>query len=299
MAKDQLRLYRILSRAPFPKSYVGKVFFTAFLGTHVPLLALLVYFVRLRRFGLRGALRILSVTVPATLGGTAFTLWAMYALSSPTALASRALRRYLDSGDLPELPVGYTDRAGRLMADVQYTVERLDAAVRSLAELAARDHLTGTYNRRAAEERLAEDVKRAERGVGTLSLALFDLDHLKSINDEYGHRAGDTCVVHFAEVLTRNLRAGDWVARWGGDEFVVGMWNTQDGQPTERVLERIVEDLRESPVVLDAGEEVRLAFSGGACRWKPGDDVRALVSRADEALYRAKSEGGNTVVHLD
>src|SRR5215211_3106937 len=220
MGKDQLRLYRALSRSPFPKSYVGKVFFTAFLGTHVPLLALLFYFVR-RRFGLGGALRILSVTVPATLGGTAFTLWAMYALSAPTALASRALRRYLDSGELPELPVGYTDRAGRLMADVQYTVERLDTAVRSLEELATRDHLTGAYNRRAAEERLAEDLKRAERGGGTLSLALFDLDRFKSINDEHGHRAGDACLVHFAQTLDRNLRAGGWVARWGGDEFVV------------------------------------------------------------------------------
>jgi|SRR5215208_1717523 hypothetical protein len=63
MGDDQLRLYRTLSRAPFPKSYVGKVFLTAFFGTHVPLLALLVYFVRDRRFGLGGALRILSVTV--------------------------------------------------------------------------------------------------------------------------------------------------------------------------------------------------------------------------------------------
>src|SRR5215203_437424 len=239
MDNDKLRLYRALSRAPYPKSYVGKIFLTAFLGTHVPLLALLVYFERRRRFGLRSALRILSVTVPATLGGTALTLWAMHALSAPTVLASKALRRYLQSGELPELPVGYTDRAGRLMADVQYTVERLDAAMRSLEELATRDHLTGAYNRRAAEERIAEDLKRAERGGGTLSLALFDLDHLKAINDEHGHRAGDACVVRSAEVLNRNMRAGDWVARWGGDEFVVGMWNTQvEGQPTKRVLER-------------------------------------------------------------
>jgi hypothetical protein len=72
MGEDQLRLHRTLSRAPFPKSYVGKVFLTVFLGTHVPLLALLVYFVRHARFGLGG--RILSVTVPATLGGTALTL---------------------------------------------------------------------------------------------------------------------------------------------------------------------------------------------------------------------------------
>jgi diguanylate cyclase (GGDEF)-like protein len=260
---------------------------------------LLVYFVRDRRFGLGGALRILSVTVPATLGGTAMTLWAMYSLSEPTALASKALRRYLDSGELPDLPVGYTDRAGRLMADVQYTIERLDEAVRSLGELATRDHLTGTYNRRAAEERLAEDVKRAERGGGALSLMLLDLDRLKPINDEYGHRAGDACVVHFAEVLDRNLRAGDWIARWGGDEFVVGMWNTQDVQPTKQVLERIVEDLRESPVVLLDGEETHLTFSGGACRWRSGDDARGLVSRADEALDQAKAEGGDTMVNLD
>lgn len=299
MDEDQLRLYRALSRAPFPRSYVGKVFFTAFLGTHVPLLCLLAYFVRRRRFALGSVVRVLSVTVPATLGGTALTLWAMYALSAPTALASRALRRYLESGELPELPVNYTDRVGRLMADVQYTVERLDTAVRSLEEQATKDHLTGTYNRRAAEERLAEELERARRGGGTPSLAMFDLDGLKLINDEHGHRAGDTCLARFAEVLKRNLRAGDWVARWGGDEFVVGMWNTQDMQPAERVLERIGEDLRQNLVVLPGGEEVRLTFSGGACRWKPEDDVRGLLLRADEALYEAKAKGGNTVVYLD
>ena len=110
MGRDELRLYRALSRAPFPKSYLGKVFLTAFLGTHVPLLALLAYLVRRRRFGVGASLRILSVTVPATLGGTAATLWAMHALHAPVTLASKALRRYLDSGETPELPAGYTDR---------------------------------------------------------------------------------------------------------------------------------------------------------------------------------------------
>ena len=120
-----------------------------------------------------------------------------------------------------------------------------------------------------------------------------------AVNDEHGHRAGDACLTHFAAVLRRNLRAGDWVARWGGDEFVAGLWNTEGGQAAKQVVERIAEDLRENPVMLPNGEEARLAFSGGACRWKPGDDVRGLVSRADEALYRAKAERGNTVVHLD
>lgn len=299
MDEDQLRLYRVLSRAPFPRSYVGKVFFTAFLGTHVPLLALLVYFVRRRRFAVGGALRILSVTVPATMVGTALTLWAMHALSAPTALASRALRRYLETGELPKLPIHYTDRAGRLMADVQYTVERLDAAARSLEEQATRDYLTGAYNRRAAEERLAGDVERARRGGGTLSVALFDLDGFKPINDERSHRAGDDCLIHFAKVLERNLRAGDWISRWGGDEFVVGLWSTQDGPTAELVPERIAEDLRQDPVVLPNGAQVRLTFSGGICQWKPGDDVRGLVSRADSGLHKAKAEGGNSVLYIN
>jgi diguanylate cyclase (GGDEF)-like protein len=299
MEEDQLKLYRMLSRAPFPRSYVGKVFLSAFLGTHVPLLALLAYFVRRHRIATSGALRVLSVTVPATVVGTALTLWAMHALSAPTALASRALRRYLETGELPKLPVHYTDRAGRLMADVQYTVERLDAAARSLEEQATRDYLTGAYNRRAGEERLSADIERARRGGGTLSLALFDLDGFKSINDQRGHRAGDDCLVHFAEVLERNLRAGDWISRWGGDEFVVGMWSPQDGPTPELVPERIAEDLRQDPVVLPDGSRVRLTFSGGMCQWKPRDNVSGLLSRADSGLYKAKARGGNTVVYID
>ena len=300
MGEDELRLYRALSRAPLPKSYLGKVFLVAFLGTHLPLLALLTYLVRYRYFAARATLRILSVTVPATLGGTAMTLWAIHALSAPVTLASRALRRYLDNGEIPALPVGYTDRAGRLMADVQYSVERLDAAMRSLGDLAARDHLTGAHNRRAAEELLSKDIARAQRGGGALTLAMLDLDQFKAINDEHGHYAGDACLIHFAEVLGRNLRAGDWVARWGGDEFVVSMWHAGEEEPAvEQALERVAEDLRANPVALPNGEEALLTFSGGVCRWEPGDEAAGLLSKADEALYRAKSEGGKKIVEVD
>jgi diguanylate cyclase (GGDEF)-like protein len=301
MDNDELGLYRALSRAPFPKSYLGKVFLAAFLGTHVPLLALLAYLVRFRRFGLRASLRILSVTVPATLGGTAATLWAIHALSAPVVLASRALRRYLDSGELPDLPTRHTDRAGRLMADVQYAVERLDAAMKSLDELASTDHLTGVYNRRAAEDRLAEDIARAQRGGGTLELALLDLDRLKSVNDDHGHHAGDACLIRFAEVSGRNVREGDWIARWGGDEFLVVTWRAgeEEDPSAEHVLGRLAEDLRENPMVLPGGEEASLTFSGGVCRWQPGDDLGRLVSKGDEGLYRAKAEGGNAIVHAD
>jgi PleD family two-component response regulator len=82
------------------------------------------------------------------------------------------------------------------------------------------------------------------------------------------------------------------------DEFVVGMWNT-GGRPTHQVLGRVVEDLRKTPVVLPDDYEERLTFSGGACGWKLGDDTHGLLSRAYDALYRSKAEGGDTVVHLD
>jgi diguanylate cyclase (GGDEF)-like protein len=298
MGQDELRLYRALSWAPIPKSYLGKVFFTAFLGTHVPLLALLAYLMRYRHFGMRSTLRILSVTVPATLAGTGMTLWAMNALYKPVTLASRVLRRYLDTGEIPDLPVGYSDRAGRLMADVQYTIERLDAAMSSLNEQATTDDLTGVYNRRAAEERLSEDIARAERGGGTLMLAFLDLDALKSINDEHGHHAGDACLIHFARVLDNNMRKGDWIARWGGDEFLASTLHiAEEGPSIQRALERIAGDLRENPVVLPDGEEMTLTLSAGVCRWQPGDSTGDLLSKADEAIYRAKASGGNTVVH--
>ena len=71
------------------------------------------------------------------------------------------------------------------------------------------------------------------------------------------------------------------------------------GRPTQQVLERVVEDLRKNPVMLPDDYEERLTFSGGACQWKLGDHTRGLLSRADDALYRAKAEGGDTVVHLD
>ena len=180
-------------------------------------------------------------------------------------------------------------------------LERVDEALRSLGRLATRDHLTGLLNRRAGEERLAQDLARAERGGGTPSLAVVDLDGLKPINDEHGHRSGDACLEHFASVLARNVRGGDWVARWGGDEFVVGVWHAPGEEASaERVLERAAGELREDPPVLPSGEEARVTFSGGIGRWRAGEDAQGLFRKADEALYRAKGAGRNTViVHAD
>ncbi len=136
----------------------------AFLGTHVPLLTLIFYFARAAPVPLRAKLHILLVVLVATLSGTAATLLSLRALLAPVSSASEALRRYLDRAELPDLPTGHEDEAGKLMTDVRYVAERLEESIRQLSEQAATDPLTGAYNRRVVQERLYEDVARVDAG---------------------------------------------------------------------------------------------------------------------------------------
>jgi hypothetical protein len=211
-----LGAYTLISKWGFPKTYRGKIMLVAFLGTHAPLLGSALYFLLGSTVGLGAALRILALLVAVTLIGTAATLLALRALLAPVSLSSSALKRYLDEGTKPELPIGFADEAGRLMADVRYAIERLDSTIRSLEGLSGTDHLTGLPNRREGEGRLAEDIARARRGGGRLTVAVVDIDKFKTINDAHGHHAGDECIRHVAEVIGRNVREGDWLARWGG-----------------------------------------------------------------------------------
>jgi diguanylate cyclase len=177
------------------------------------------------------------------------------------------------------------------------TISRLEEVIVSLQEHCTTDPLTGTYNRRGGEERLAEDVARASRGGGTFTLTVLDADNLKEVNDRWGHQMGDAYLRHLANALERNIREGDWVARWGGDEFVVAFWDAK-GRPEETIVQRIGEDLQRNPGRLARGEEVvRMSFSAGVCRHRgDGEGARGLFSRADAALLEAKKEGRGAIV---
>jgi diguanylate cyclase (GGDEF)-like protein len=229
--------------------------------------------------------------VVVTLVGTAATLVALGALLAPVRLTSSALKRYLDDRTNPELPIGFSDEAGRLMADVRYAVEHLDSSIRSLEGLSGTDHLSGLPNRREGEERLAGDIARARRGGGQLTVAVVDLDGFKTINDTHGHQAGDVCIRHVADVIGRSVREGDWLSRWGGDEFVLALWEDSVFASPEAVLGRINAELRRSPVRLPGGEELVLSISVGAHRYAGEDDLRELLAKADAAMYQAKREG--------
>ncbi len=169
----------------------------------------------------------------------------------------------------------------------------LDKEIRLLEEISSRDALTGVYNRRAGEERLAEDVARVRRDGGTLTLALLDLDGLKAANDSLGHAVGDACIKRVAHTLQRNLREGDWVARWGGDEFVLGLWGTTNSESATKILERAAKELEKSTVrvprsAVDGGELHRLTFSAGVVLCDPAEVPQKCLARVDALLYDAK-----------
>jgi diguanylate cyclase (GGDEF)-like protein len=286
-----LGIYTLISKWGFPKTYRDKIMLVVFLGTHAPLLGAALYLLLGSAVGLGPALRILALLVGVTLVGTAATLLALGALLAPVRLTSSALKRYLDDRTKPELPIGFSDEVGRLMADVRYAVEHLDSSIRSLEGLSGTDHLTGLPNRREGERRMVGDVARARRGGGQLTVAVVDLGGFKTINDTHGHHAGDICIRHVADVIGRSVREGDWLARWGGDEFVLALWDDSVFASPEAVLGRINAELRRSPVRLPGGEELVLSISVGAHRYAGEEDLRELLAKADGAMYQAKREG--------
>lgn len=293
--RKDLGLYAFMSRMRLPKSYLGKVVLVGLLGTHVPPATLVLYVVLASPGVSMGHSGVLAALLASILLGFSATLWALRSLLAPLRLTSSALKDYIDSGTLPDLPVGFRDEAGRLMADVRYAVERMDATVRSLEGISGTDHLTGLPNRRRAEERLTEEAARVSRSSGLLTLGVVDVNRFKRINDSYGHQAGDACLRHVSMVMRRNVREGDWIARWAGDEFLLVMHDASAFAQTEAVLQRIVKALRQSPARLPGGAELTLSVTVGAVRYAGGTDPRAdlegLFAKADAAMYEAKREG--------
>ncbi|MCU1286533.1 MAG: diguanylate cyclase protein [Acidobacteriales bacterium] len=157
------------------------------------------------------------------------------------------------------------------------------------------DMLTGLTTRRQSNKTLSQFLKIAERQRQPFTFCILDLDHFKSVNDEFGHAAGDMVLQRFGKMLSRSLRSEDVVSRWGGEEFVVGMYGVARDAGAER-LERLLESWRGEGFKSPSGSDFATTFSAGIAEFpQDGAGLQQLYRAADEALYAAKMTGRNRV----
>jgi diguanylate cyclase (GGDEF)-like protein len=200
----------------------------------------------------------------------------------------------LDGSALRSLFVFIVAAAVFNFAFMAMVTHRLLGRLRVLSE---RDALTNLLNRRAIDRDLQREWHRWQRRRDRFAVLIVDLDHFKQINDTLGHAVGDEVLRQMAHRLNVQARETDQVARIGGEEFLVLLPATSR-EGALRVAERMLAQLREQPLAPSAGG-VRMTASIGAALVEAGDaDVAAVLARADQALYRAKSQGRNQVVFL-
>jgi len=166
---------------------------------------------------------------------------------------------------------------------------------REITKLAMEDHLTGLPNRRAAEVRLAVEWNRARRDGVTFAVALVDIDRFKLINDQYGHHIGDRALTHVARTLSRNMRGGDWIARWGGEEFLI-CFHDLDAKGALTAGERVRKLVKGKPLKLSQGDAQLTVSIGVALYHKDVQSLDAQVAQADSLLYEAKRSGRDKVL---
>lgn len=177
------------------------------------------------------------------------------------------------------------------------TLVAMQTELSETRQLLNEDALTGTLNRRGLEQNLAREISRAKRSGDSLTLAMLDLDHFKRVNDTYGHAAGDQMLAHFANMMKSVIRQTDMAVRYGGEEFVLLLPDT-DGRGAQFVLGRLRQVFSRNPLQFE-GQSISATFSGGAASLRAGEDGASLLRRADEALYQAKHGGRDCIMLAD
>jgi len=276
-----MRFYQA-TRFLFPRSFELRLLTIGFLAVHVPLIACLVFSAVTGRW----SLETLLVVLLATLAGTAAGVTAIHALLSPLKRATAMLGAIQDGERVASVPTGGDDLVGRLLRGVALAANEAADRSERLIDAAERDPLTEVLNRRGFTTAAPGLLNSGRGGV----LALIDLDHFKTINDRFGHSAGDALLHAFAQRLCDGVRRSDICARWGGEEFAVLLPSATLDQACD-VMERLRESLAQDPLP----GEATLTFSCGLAALSDAAHLEDAVTRADKALYAAKSEGRDRI----
>lgn len=172
--------------------------------------------------------------------------------------------------------------------------ELVEERTRELERLASLDPLTRIYNRRKFTEILNHEMQRSKRYHQSLSVVLCDLDNFKQVNDEYGHEVGDEVLIKVANSFSACLRNIDVYARWGGEEFILLLPQTELNEAKE-----VAEKIRQYIAEIKTDRSFQVTASCGISQLHEAEELLPLVKRADEALYRAKHTGRNCVIALE
>ena len=175
-------------------------------------------------------------------------------------------------------------------------VDQLVAQQRQIDTLrrqATHDGMTQLMNYQYFQETLNREIARSRRSQSPLTLVMADIDHFKSVNDTYGHLAGDQAIKNVADGLRANLRETDHIARYGGEEFAIVLYNIPPDEALS-VIERVRQSIGDQTIYFD-GQSFNITMSFGIASMQPEESIdrEALIDKADKALYQAKSGGRN------
>lgn len=276
-------------------SLTAKVFVVNFLAIHVPLISLALY------LGLgrpADPLSILVVALVATLFGSVLSYLTVFYMVSPIDRLVSAVDRYQEEGTEPFVDVRGTDGVKRLADKLLNLVRAQEQSLQTLRRQANSDPLTGLGNRRWLQNAVAGEMSRAARRNHWVWVIAFDLDRFKQINDQFGHAAGDEVLMIVAEVMQRQLRPYDLVARIGGEEFCVVSTDATDDFGL-LAAERLREAIEKWQPTFN-GQSTTITASFGVFRGDPAHHTfNEMLRFADENLYLAKTRGRNQVVLSD
>ncbi|PKN51388.1 MAG: hypothetical protein CVU55_12185 [Deltaproteobacteria bacterium HGW-Deltaproteobacteria-13] len=180
-----------------------------------------------------------------------------------------------------------------LRRELSSSRERLRSSMKTIQDMAIHDDLTGFYNRRHLMELIETENSRSVRTGADFSLVMMDIDKFKNINDTHGHQAGDNVLITFSAIIHSILRKTDFCGRYGGEEFLIVLTET-DIREAKVFAERIRSCVEDS-FFPDLGHDSRVTVSIGLAEHRKKEDIEKTISRADEALYRAKNGGRNRV----
>lgn len=260
----------------------------AFLGTHVPLLSLLLSFVISNSYSLEMAARVMSVALLATLAGTAATLYALNHLLRPVILTSAALQNYLNTKTLPELPTEFADEAGTLMADTSQTLHKLDELIHYITNY---DDLTGLPNRDLFRDRLHQIVSQPENNQRLVAVFLLAIDDFTGMSHGLEHQTTNLLLRAVAQRLSTCIAQTDILAHLSRDEFVLARMDIISFESVIQLSQLLLSTLKK-PFFLE-GNLIHITASIGITinDLNDSNSVDQLLQQAHMALYQAKQQG--------